>query len=153
MVIWSRLVSEVNMVASRYDGERSMSYLGAVMLAPITLGIHSLVWIHKLCRRIGAELRRREINYNFGAKDFWIWDVLLPFLFACCVCVCAFLVISEFAYGLPSGFLVLLRNPATRVPMWIMLVSGILTLVGPFIYIHKLMRAMNLMNEHYNQNG
>lgn len=153
MVIWSRLASEVNMVASRYDGERSMSYLGAVMLAPITLGIHSLVWIHKLCRRIGAEIRRREIKYNFGAKDFWIWDVLLPFLFACCVCVCAFLVIAEFSYGLPSGVAVLFRNPATRVPMWIMLISGILTYVGPFIYIHKLLRAMNLMNEHYNNNG
>ena len=152
-VIWSRLASEVNMVASRYDGERSMSYLGMVLLAPVTLGIHSLVWMHKLCRRIGAELQRRDIRYNFGAKDFWIWDALLPFLFACCSVVCACLVMAEFSYGLPSGIGAFFHNPATCVPMWIMLTSGILTYVGPFVFTHKLMRSMNLMNEHYNRNG
>ena len=54
-VIFSRLSGEVNMVASRYDGERTLSFFGMVLLAPLTLGILPLVWMHKLCRRIGGE--------------------------------------------------------------------------------------------------
>ena len=32
-------------------------------------------------------------------------------------------------------------------------VLGALIVVGPFIYIHKLCKAMNLISEHYNING
>ena len=106
MVIWSRLVGEVNMVASRYDGERSMSFFGMLMLSPLTLGIHSLVWMHKLCRRIGTELQRRNINSTFGPRDFWLWNVL-----------------------------------------------GSLILVGPFIFLHKLMKATNKVNQDFNLHG
>ena len=106
MVIWSRLVGEVNMVASRYDGERSMSFFGMLMLSPLTLGIHSLVWMHKLCRRIGTELQRRNINSTFGPRDFWLWNVL-----------------------------------------------GMLILVGPFVFVHKLTKAMNRINTDFNSHG
>lgn len=105
-VIWSRLVGEVNLVASRYDGERSMPFFGMMLLFPLTLGIHTLVWYHKLCRRIGAELQRRGIDHAFGTRDFWIWNVLLcPLLF------------------------------------------------GPFVFTYRLMKAMNLLNANFNENG
>lgn len=138
IVIWSRLVGEVNMVASRYDGERSMSFFGMTLLAPFTLGIHSLVWTHKLCRRIGAELQRRNINYNFGAKDFWLWNMLLAFLSG----ICSGIASSLYIYGY--------RN---EVVLWVLTAVGALALVGPFIFIHKLMRSMNKMNAHFNTNG
>ena len=106
VVIWSRIVTELNIVASRYDGKRTMSYFGMVMLAPITLGIHPLVWIHKFCRRIGDELNRRHLDYTFGPAAFWLWCVL-----------------------------------------------GSLILVGPFVFTHKLMKSMNLLNADFNVKG
>lgn len=136
MVIWSRLVGEVNMVASRYDGERSMSFFGMLMLSPITLGIHSLVWMHKLCRRIGTELQRRNVNSTFGARDFWLWNVLLGFLSSVLMSVGAYLA----AVG-------------AQVIFWILVCVGFVALVGPFVFLHKLMKAMNRLNADFNING
>ena len=42
----------------------------------LTLGIVPRVWGHRLANRIGAELRRRGINYQFGAGTFWGWGIL-----------------------------------------------------------------------------
>lgn len=36
---------------------------------------------------------------------------------------------------------------------WCWNVLGVLIVVGPFVYIHKLCKAMNLIAEHYNVNG
>lgn len=137
IVIWSRLVGEVNMVASRYDGERSMSYFGMLLLSPITLGIHSLVWIHKLCRRIGAELQRRSIFYSFGAKDFWLWNVLFSFLSSVCLGIGSYLAASGYE----------------NIILWVLLLVGMIAFAGPFVFVHKLMKSMNKMNEHFNENG
>lgn len=76
VVICSRMVTELNIAASRYDGERTMPYLGMVLLAPVTLGIYPFVWMHKFCRRIGDELSRRGTGCKFGPADFWLWNVL-----------------------------------------------------------------------------
>lgn len=105
-VIWSRIVTELNIAASRYDGRRTVSYFGVCMLAPITLGIFVWVWMHNFCCRIGNELKRREIDYSFSAGTFWLWGVL-----------------------------------------------GSLILVGPFVFTHKLMKAMNRINADYNVKG
>ena len=105
-VIWSRIVTELNLVASRYDGKRTMPYFAMYLLAPLTLGIYPLVWMHKFCGRIRRELDRRTIGWGFGPRTFWLWDVL-----------------------------------------------GSLILVGPFIFCHKLMVAMNKLNADYNING
>lgn len=106
MVIWSRIVTELNLVASRYDGERTMPYFAMFTLAPLTLSIYVFVWMHGFCRRVGAELQRRDISYKFGASTFWLWNIL-----------------------------------------------GSLILVGPFIFLHKLMKSMNLLNEDFNRVG
>ena len=105
-VIWSRIVTELNLAASRYDGKRTMPYFAMCILVPITLGIYLPVWFHGFCRRIGDELKRRNIDYQFGPKTFWLWNVL-----------------------------------------------GSLILVGPFIFVHKLMKAMNRINEDFNRRG
>lgn len=106
IVIWSKIVTEMNIAASRYDGQRTMPYFAMCTLAPITLGIYAWVWIHGFCNRIGVELQRRGIDYKFGASTFWLWGVL-----------------------------------------------GSLIIVGPFIYIHKLMKSMNLINADFNVKG
>ncbi len=105
-VIYSRIVQEINIVASRHDGKRTMSYFGSMMLAPLTLMIYAIVWQHKLCNRIGDELKRRGIAYKFSAATMWLWGVL-----------------------------------------------GSLIIVGPFIYVHKFMKSMNLINADFNEKG
>lgn len=107
LVVMSAVSTDINVVASRYDGKKTMHYcLLAFVVAPITLSIAGIVWSHKISNRIGAELARRQIPYNFSAADFWLWNVL-----------------------------------------------GSLIVIGPFVYMHKLFKAVNLMNADYNQNG
>lgn len=106
LVIWSRMVTELNILASRYDGRRTMPYFAMMTLAPITLGIYVFVWMHKLCNRIEGELLRRDLDYRFSAKTFWLWNIL-----------------------------------------------GSLILVGPFVFLHKLCKAMNLLNRDFNDRG
>jgi len=107
LVVMSHISEEINTVASRYDGKKTMHFLIAfLLLGGITLGIVPLVWQHKICNRMGNELTRRGIDYKFSASTFWGWGVL-----------------------------------------------GTLIIVGPFIFNHKFLTAMNKLNEDYNQKG
>lgn len=107
LVLYSGISSDINLIASRYDGKKTMHYcLLLFIVAPLTLGIGAIVWIHRISARIGKELTRRGIAYSFGASSFWGWNVL-----------------------------------------------GSLIFVGPFIYLHKLCKAMNLLSADYNVNG
>lgn len=77
IVVMSSVSNDINTVASRYDGKRTMHYcLLLFIVGPITCGIAYLVWYHKISARIGLELKRRGIAYNFGAADYWLWNVL-----------------------------------------------------------------------------
>lgn len=107
LVFYSKVSTDINLIASRYDGKKTMHYcLLTFIVAPITLGIGAIVWAHRISNRIGNELSRRGIAYNFGASDFWLWNVLGSFI-----------------------------------------------VVGPFIYLHKLCKSMNLLSSDYNVNG
>ena len=105
-VIYSKIITELNIAASRYDGKRTITFFGMLMLAPLTLGIYTFVWFHNLCARIGDELQRRGIDYKFGSSQFWLWNILGSFI-----------------------------------------------LVGPFVFLHKLLKSMNLINEDFNEKG
>ena len=77
LVVWCHLSEEINTVASRYDGKKTMHFLIVfLLLGGITLGIAPLVWIHRYCSRLGNEVTRRGIDYRFGAGTFWGWGVL-----------------------------------------------------------------------------
>lgn len=107
LVVMSAVSNDINIVASRYDGKKTMHFcLLAFIITPITFGIGSIVWYHRISNRIGAELQRRGIAYSFSAADFWLWSVL-----------------------------------------------GSLIAVGPLVYMHKMFKAVNKMNAHYNVNG
>ena len=107
LVVMYNVAEDVNTVASRYDGKKTMNYLlMTLIVAPITLGIGGLGWSHNISARIGNELKRRGVNYSFGAGTFWGWCIL-----------------------------------------------GSLIGVGPLVYMHKLFKAVNKMNAHYNVNG
>ena len=107
LVVMSAVSNDINIVASRYDGKKTMHYcLLFFLVGPLTLGIAEVVWIHRISNRIGVELKRRGVGYSFSAADYWLWGVLGSFIF-----------------------------------------------VGPFIYLHRLFKAVNKMNAHYNLNG
>lgn len=107
LVVMSSVSNDINIVASRYDGKKTMHYcLLFFLVGPITLGIGFIVWYHKISARIGDELIRRNISYSFGASSFWLWNVLGAFI-----------------------------------------------IVGPFVYLHKLFKATNLICEDYNRIG
>lgn len=77
IVAMSSVSTDINVIASRYDGKKTAHYcLMVFLLSWLTLGIYPLVWYHKLSNRIGAELKRRGINYSFGAGSFWGWYIL-----------------------------------------------------------------------------
>ncbi len=108
LVVMTVLADEVNLVASKYDGRKTMHYLlMTFIVAPLTCGIGGLVWSHNISDRIGNELKRRGIGYSFGAGSFWGWCILGSLLFG----------------------------------------------LGPLVYMHKLFKAVNLMNADYNVNG
>lgn len=107
LVFMSSISTNINIIASRYDGKKTMHYcLLTFIVAPITFGIAGLVWSHRISARIGAELQRRGIDYSFGAGTFWGWGIL-----------------------------------------------GSLIAVGPFVYLHKLAKAMNKLCADFNVNG
>ena len=107
LVVMCHISSEINEVASRYDGKKTMHFaLVVFVFSWLTMGIVPIVWQHKISNRIGDELQRRNQDYKFSAKDFWLWGVL-----------------------------------------------GALIIVGPFVYCHKFLKSMNLINADYNING
>lgn len=107
LIKMSSLGEDLNLIASRFDGKKTMHYcLMFLLVAPLTLGIGGIVWYHNISNRMDNELRRRNINYSFGAGTFWGWGVL-----------------------------------------------GSLIIVGPFIYYHRLFKAMNLLSQNYNMYG
>lgn len=82
LVVMSSVSSDVNVVASRYDGKKTMHYcLLFFIVAPITFGIANLVWFHNISGRIGGELKRRGIAYSFSSADFWLWNILGSLIF------------------------------------------------------------------------
>ena len=107
IIVLSGISNDINTIAGRYDNKRTMHYcLLLFIVAPITLGIGAIVWFAKVSSRIGNELKRRNLDYSFGASDFWLWNVL-----------------------------------------------GSLIIVGPFIYMHKILKAMNILSEDFNKRG
>ena len=107
LIVWYTVSEDVNVIASRYDGRKTMNFaLLLFLIGPITLGIAYFVWSHRISNRIGSELNRRNIDYSFDASTFWLWGVLGTFI-----------------------------------------------IVGPFVYIHKILTAMNKLAEDYNING
>lgn len=107
IVALSSVSENINEIASKYDGKRTMHYcLLFFLVGPITLGIAYIVWFHKISARIGKELKRRNISYSFGATSYWLWNVL-----------------------------------------------GSIIVIGPFVYLHKLFKATNLLCADYNIKG
>ena len=96
---------ELDKIAPRRDGGKTMNYLFVWLLSIFTLSIFSMIWHYQIVVRIQNALEERNIDYEFGTGDFWGWYFVGSFI-----------------------------------------------LIGPFVYFHKLCKAMNLLCESYNEN-
>ena len=77
IVFWCGVSGDINIIASRYDGKKTMHYaLLLFLIAPLTAGIAAFVWNHRVYNRIGDEARRRGLDCSLSASDFWLWGVL-----------------------------------------------------------------------------
>lgn len=77
--IWvmSSISNDINVIASRYDGRKTMHYcMLFFVVGPLTFGIAYIAWYHNISARIGSELKRRNIPYGFGAFSYWLWNIL-----------------------------------------------------------------------------
>lgn len=107
IIVMSTISTDINIIASRYDGKKTMHYcLMSFVFSWLTLGIYPFYWYHQLSNRIGDELNRRDLGYQFSSNDFWMWGILGSFI-----------------------------------------------IVGPFIYLNKLLTAMNMLADDYNYWG
>jgi len=139
-VMWSRMSVEINMVASRYDGKRTTHFIWLPVLGALTGGIYMFVWLHKLCNRIGNELRRRNVQYKFSAATFWLWTFVYGMVGALVTLAVGYVLISVLQMELTIAYIV----------------TGVLAIascVGPAIFDYKLLKAFNLMNADYNEKG
>lgn len=74
LVVMSTVSSDINMIAGKYDGKKTMHYcLVLFIFSWLTLGIVPLVWFSNISGRIGRELNRRGIAYPFGSGTYWGW--------------------------------------------------------------------------------
>jgi len=79
LIFYAGIADDIGVIAGRYDGKKTMNfYLLTFIVGPLTFAIAYLVWYHKISNRVGNELNRRGINYNFGAGTYWLWTLLLP---------------------------------------------------------------------------
>lgn len=77
LVVESHIGEELNLIASRHDGRRTMHFcLICFLFSWLTLGVAPIVWYHRTSDRMHGELVRRQIDYDFGAIDFWLWCIL-----------------------------------------------------------------------------
>ena len=81
IVILAKISSEINTVATKYDGRKTTNYLWIFFLwGWLTCGIAYFVWFHCLSDRMGNELKRRQIPFSFSSSDYWLWCVLGSFV-------------------------------------------------------------------------
>ena len=77
IVFYSKIGTDLNRIAGPHDGKKTMHFcLMFFLITPLTCGIGSLVWFHRMSGRVGAELIRRGYAGTFGSGTFWLWDVL-----------------------------------------------------------------------------
>lgn len=88
IVVMSHISEEINLIASRRDGKHTMHYCWVYFIFSwLTFGIVPLVWTHRICNRIGNELRARHLPYRFSAGTYWGWGIfgslilIGPFIF------------------------------------------------------------------------
>ena len=64
---------DLDKIAPKRDGSRTMNYIFAYILAYFTFTIVLDILMYQITQRIEEALNERNINYDFGIRDFWAW--------------------------------------------------------------------------------
>lgn len=151
-IMFSKMSKEINIVAQ--DGKKTVNYMylylcliGAGLLFALGFWVKSMIitkisyvllfaliiflfiWLFGISDRIGKELKRREVAYEFGAKSYVYLFVLPIILGPILVFILGFLTKSA-------------------------IISSIIALpiaLFSYIYFYKLIEAMNRLNKAYNE--
>lgn len=122
--------------------------LKVILLSIITLGIYGLVFMSSLSNDVNAVCSRYD-----GKKTMHyclLFFLIGPITFGIAYIVWQHKISNRIGNELKR------RNIAysfSASDYWLWNVLGSLIVVGPFVYMHKLCKAMNLMCENYNVNG
>lgn len=77
IVFYTRLGKDINEIAGPHDGRHTTHFCYVFFFVSLaTCGIATFVWFHRISARIGRDLGCRGIAYQFGALDYWLWNVL-----------------------------------------------------------------------------
>lgn len=71
---------DLDKVYPRRDGQKTMNYLGAYIIACATFTITIAIWHYQIAERVEDALTRRNIDYDFSTNDFWNWYILGSFI-------------------------------------------------------------------------
>ena len=114
-----------------FKAKIAMFLILASLIIIFVVGIVVLVWTHRISDRIGNEIKRRNLGYEFGSKTIWMWLLvaLTPALLMWLLCL-------VLQIGEP------LQDILTGVPALIF-----------YVYYYRLIKAMNLLNADYNSKG
>ena len=72
---------DIDKVAPKRDGTKTMNFLFAYILAFFTFSIVMLAWHYQIAARVEEALAERQIDYEFSTTDFWGWYVFGSFIF------------------------------------------------------------------------
>ena len=67
---------DIDKIAPKPDRSKTMNYLFAYILSLFTFSIVIDFWHYQMAARVSEALERRDIRYEFGTKDFWLWFIL-----------------------------------------------------------------------------
>ena len=122
--------------------------LKLLLLSMITFGIYPLVVMSAISTDINTIATRYDgkqtMHFCLVAFIFsWLTFGIVPIVWChrLCTRIGDELIRREIYY------------PFSAATYWGWGVLGSFILIGPFVYIHKLLRAMNLLSAHYNING
>ncbi len=75
IVLYISISFDINKIASRHDGKKTMNYLFSEILAYFTFSIVQIIWYYQFTERVSDELNRRQIDYELDTSDFWGWMI------------------------------------------------------------------------------
>ena len=118
-----------------------------ILLTIITFGIYGLVvWC-----KLSTEINTTASKYDGKSTMHYIVMVILT-----CITCGIFSLIWFHQYSARVGAELRRRNIAYSFDasdFWIWFFLGSLIVLGPLVYLHKVLKAQNLINEHYNTYG
>lgn len=124
------------------------SLLKFILLSIVTLGIYAIVYMS------GVSGDLNIVASRYDGKQTPHYCLMLFILMPLTLGIYWFVWYHKFSARIGSELR--RRNIACRfdaADFWLWHVLGSLIVVGPFVYVYKLSKAMNLLSENYNQNG